>query len=205
MKLRQHLDIGNIVLSNNMLGNFNINKKTYLLGNIMPELILIKHSYKFNTTKNRLHKLIKMIDSSSTNIVKSFTLGLITHYICDYFCYGNNPESSGVSNREYEDSLYKYYKSHLDEIMDNKDDLLSNWLYFKEQSKEKCIKDQCLTSQSHIEFIVNQINSMRTVYKNSDELTTIEHIQRDIKYSTFMIKHVLTIVLEPFKCMVGEF
>lgn len=33
----------------------------------------------------------------------------------------------------------------------------------------------------------------------------IEQMQKDLEYTTFMVEHILTITLEPFKCLVGEY
>ena len=48
---------------------------------------------------------------------------------------------------------------------------------------------------------MNDIN----IHKKDSWTTKIEQMKKDIEYSAFMIEHVLTITLEPFKCMVGDY
>lgn len=212
MRLKQHLEIGNKVLEDNIINTFKVNRITYLFGTIAPDLNCVYPAHRLKTTESRFCRKLRTIDKASTNIVKSFTLGIITHYICDYFCYAHNIDSIGISHKKYENNLYNYYESHLDEMKNNYDKLLDHWLNFKEQSKEKCIVNKCLDCESHVDFIMNQIKTMNNLYiskaslKNKDNWTTkIDQMQRDIEYSTFMIEHILGITLEPFKCMVGEF
>ena len=212
MKLKQHLDIGNKVINDNIIKTFEVNKVAYLFGNVAPDLNCIYPAHRLKTTEERFYKRLKRVDKASTNLIKSFTLGVITHYICDYFCYAHNIESLGVSHKKYENNLYRYYESHLSEMTENYEKLLEHWLVFKEQSKEKCIVNNSLDEKAHIEFIMNQLKNMNELYISSNILskkdnwtTKVEQMQKDIEYTTFMIEHLLCIVLEPFKCVVGEF
>lgn len=212
MRLKQHLDIGNKVLDDGIINTFEVSRTAYLFGTIAPDLNCIYPAHRLKTTESRFCKKIKRLDGAHTNLIKSFILGVITHYICDYFCYAHNIESLGVPHKKYENNLYRYYESHLDEMKDNYDKLLKHWLNFKEQSIEKCVENNCLDSDSHVDFIMNQIKNMNNLYMNGDNITKkdnwtekIEQMKKDVEYSTFMIEHVLTITLEPFKCLVGEY
>lgn len=212
MRLKQHLDIGNKVLEDNIISTFKVNRVAYLFGTIAPDLNCIYPAHRLRTTESRFSKKLKIAGNASTSLIKSFMLGVITHYVCDYFCYAHNIESLGLPHKKYEDNLYKYYESHLDEMEDAYDNLLDHWLDFKAQSKKKCVKNNCLTSESHVEFIMNQVKNMNKLYMNSDRVDKkvgwtdkIEQMQKDIEYATFMVERVLTITLEPFKCLVGEY
>lgn len=212
MKLKQHLDIGNKVINDNIIKTFEVNKVAYLFGNVAPDLNCIYPAHRLKTTEERFYKRLKRVDKASTNLIKSFTLGVITHYICDYFCFAHNIESLGIPHREYESNLYKYYESHVSEMEYNYEKLLNYWLHFKQESMEKYIVDNSLNSEAHIEFIMNQLKNMNEIYISSNILskkdnwtTKVEQMQKDIEYTTFMIEHLLGMVLEPFKCVVGEF
>lgn len=212
MKLKQHLEIGNKVLEDNIINTFSVNRIAYLFGNIAPDLNCIYPAHRLKTTEGRFYKRLKRVEKSTTNFMKSFTLGVITHYICDYFCYAHNIESIGIPHKEYEKNLYNYYESHLDEMSDEYDRMLSHWVNYKVQSKVKCIKNDCMTTDTHCKFILNQIKCMNILYMNDNKTskkdswtTKIEQMKKDIEYSTFMIEHVLAITLEPFKCMVGDY
>ena len=91
MRLKIHHRIGKII-SNELkeLGRLK-NEKLFLLGNIFPDLIhsyiWCPHKYQYSREyiKRKLDKLKKKPR------LFSFHLGILTHYICDYFCY---PHSS---------------------------------------------------------------------------------------------------------------
>jgi len=70
---------------------FHLNEKAFLFGNIFPDLI---HSYIW--CRHEYHNSRGYIRKKIENLKKrpfffSFQLGIVTHYICDYFCY---PHSS---------------------------------------------------------------------------------------------------------------
>jgi len=92
MRLEIHHKIGKMVCGELKELGCQINEKLFLLGNIFPDLIQsyvwcrheYKHSRKFLQRKlDILKKRPKLF---------SFHLGVLTHYICDYFCY---PHSTG--------------------------------------------------------------------------------------------------------------
>jgi hypothetical protein len=74
---------------------FDLHEKTFLLGNFFPDLI---HSYfwrphEYHHSRTSLQKMIDGIKKRP--IFLSFRLGVLTHYISDYFCYPH----SGVYNK----------------------------------------------------------------------------------------------------------
>lgn len=212
MKLKQHLKIGKTVLDKNIITTFKVNRIAYLFGNIAPDLNCVYPAHRLKTTEKRFYKRLKRIEKSDTNLIKSFTLGVITHYICDYFCYAHNIESLGVPHKKYETNLYNYYESHINELGKFSSRLENKWIEAKQQSQKNCIENECMTIESHCEFIMNQIKYMNNCYLGNDKLNKksdwtgkIDQMQKDLEYSTFMIKHILILTLEPFKCLVGDY
>lgn len=212
MKLKQHLRIGNMVLSENEAGDFRINKNAYLLGCIAPDLNCIYPAHRLKTTDERFYRRLKRFEKSSTSVVKSFVLGIITHYICDYFCYAHNIESLGVNHKHYETNLYKYYLAHNEEIKDNTNELLGSWVTYKDKSRDKYVKDNCMTVDNHCEIILSQIKFMNSKYlsganmsKKGNWSNDFEQMHKDLMYTLFMVEHILNITVEPFKCLVGQF
>ena len=64
----------------------------------------------------------------------------------------------------------------------------------------------------HCEFLVNQIKYMNDKYMNSsndsekvDWTSNSSQIKKDLEYTAFMIRHILTLTVEPFKCFVGDY
>jgi len=67
-----------------------VNEKLYLLGNIFPDLI---HSYlwrrhEYRYSREYVRKKMEMLKKRPR--LFSFHLGVLTHYICDYFCYSHS-------------------------------------------------------------------------------------------------------------------
>ena len=87
MRLEVHHKIGKNVCCQLKESGFHVNEKLFLLGNLFPDLIhsyiWCRHEYQYSReyVREKLDKLKK------TSRFFSFHLGVLTHYICDYFCY----------------------------------------------------------------------------------------------------------------------
>jgi len=87
MRIEIHHRIGISVCSELKYQGCKINKNLFLFGNLFPDLIhsyiWCRHEYKYSReyVKRKLEILKKR------PILFSFHLGILTHYISDYFCY----------------------------------------------------------------------------------------------------------------------
>ena len=87
MRLEIHHKIGKTVCDELKELGCRINEKLFLLGNIFPDLIQSylwrRHEYQHSReyVKRKLDTLKKK------PMLFSFHLGVLTHYICDYFCF----------------------------------------------------------------------------------------------------------------------
>ena len=72
-----------------------LNKKYFLLGTIAPDLLLTCYfiPHKYEKTEPFLYQITKKAATMNnySPAISSFIHGVITHFICDYFCY---PHSS---------------------------------------------------------------------------------------------------------------
>ena len=103
MKMLQHIKIAKITaenLNNNIDKKFKLDKVVFCLGSIYPDLNCIYPAHRLSSTSNRISKKIKLIDKYGDGIIKSFNLGIITHYISDLFCYAHNNKSLGLKHRK---------------------------------------------------------------------------------------------------------
>jgi len=68
-----------------------INKRLFLLGNLFPDLIqsYIWCRHEYQHSREYIRKKLDMLKKRPK--LFSFHLGILAHYICDYFCY---PHSS---------------------------------------------------------------------------------------------------------------
>jgi hypothetical protein len=212
MKLKQHLDIGKYVMEHDIQDKIEINRIAYLLGNIAPDLNCVYPAHRLVTTERRFYRRLRIVEKSNINFIKSFTLGIITHYVCDYFCCAHNNKSLGVPHKMYETNLYRYYESHLGELRESKDRLTVKWVEAKKKSQNDCIEDKCMSDNKHCDFILEQVKLMNQAYlkhtnldRSSDWIDKKWQMRRDMEYAIFMSEHIITLIIEPFKCVVGRY
>ena len=128
MRLKIHHMIGKSVCSELKKSGLFIHEKLFLLGNLFPDLIHSyfwrRHEYKYSREfiRKKLEKLKKRPR------LFSFHLGVLSHYICDYFCY---PHSIGYEKGLIQHILYEirqkvpenFYKLNLNNLTFSIDDL----------------------------------------------------------------------------------
>ena len=153
--------------------NWKINRKAFLFGSVAPDIncIFPAHTVK-GTFKRFKHKLLRM-DSSESNLIKSFTLGVITHYICDYFCYAHNLAHVDPKHHIYEKYMKNHIIMHEKSLGNNTNDIESQWNDIKihiiesmnmSGNIEDIIASISNQGKDHIEYIMETINNMHTDY-----------------------------------------
>ena len=87
MRLEIHNDIAKMICSEIRRLGFHIHKTLFLFGNLFPDIIQsyiwCRHEYKYS--REYIRKKINRIKNKP--LFFSFHLGILAHYICDYFCY----------------------------------------------------------------------------------------------------------------------
>ena len=91
MRLEIHYRIAKKISAEMKELGLHLHESSFLFGNFFPDLI---HSYfwckhEYSVSRDFLRKKIERLKKKP--IFFSFRLGVLTHYICDYFCY---PHSS---------------------------------------------------------------------------------------------------------------
>lgn len=211
MKLKQHLLIADkMIEENNLLKTFNINKTAFKLGSIIPDLNCVYPAHRITTTEKRFLRRIKAIDIVDVTIVRSFFLGIVTHYICDYFCYAHSLETIGIKHKQYETNLYNYYLAHKHEIEMGSQNIVDIWNKNKIKSQEKCLKEFTMTQEDHCKLIFEQLKLMNDQYINeykqnkSNWTINIKQMQRDAEYTLAVCNNIIIWILEPTKCVMSN-
>jgi len=104
MRIGLHHKIGKKISSElKELGCY-VNERLFLLGNIFPDLCqsYLWRRHEHLHSRNFIHKKIEMLKKRPK--LFSFHLGVLAHYICDYFCY---PHSSVYSENMLQHILYE--------------------------------------------------------------------------------------------------
>lgn len=214
MKLVQHIKVAEIIankLDNELKDGFKVNRVLFYLGSIAPDLNCVYPAHRLSTTSKRFQNRVKRVDKYENSAIKSFTLGIITHYVCDYFCYAHNIESLGIPHKNYETGLYKYFLSHK-QLFTDSDGLLKEWEEAKKVMQEKCMAiNGSMDIDLHAEMIIEQIRILNNNYMNSSlkkedrvkEAWTKNKYQwnHDLDYAIFMCTSVLKLVVEPVRCV----
>lgn len=196
MKLKQHIMIGKELLNSTKLKDLNVNKVAYLIGSIAPDLNCVYPAHRLTTTEHRFYKRLERIFRTNSLMIKSFTLGVITHYICDYFCYAHNIESIGFKHKEYEKGLYKYYLTHQNMLKtaENNIKLDSNQLKIHNNMKNYCnniilqlkrINNQYIKEAYNYDNIHSVKGKIRKSITDKSEFWTQrkDQMQLDIRYA----------------------
>lgn len=206
MKFKQHIEVGKYLYEQLEKDN-KINRIAYLFGNVAPDLNCVYPAHRLRTTEKRFYKRLVRIDNTHFNILKSFTLGVVTHYICDYFCYAHSIESLGIKHKIYETNLYNYYNMHLQEIQDTKNRLRDAWKSSELHNKYMNSIDDELTSKQHCDMILEQVKIMNKLYMDKSEgsldknwMYLSEQMKRDLEYASFMTESILRLILQPYTC-----
>ena len=104
MRLDIHHNIGKKVCGElKELGCY-LNETLYLFGNIFPDIIqsYLWRRHEYLHSREYIRKRIEILKRNPR--LFSFHLGVLTHYICDYFCY---PHSSGYDKGLIHHILYE--------------------------------------------------------------------------------------------------
>ena len=128
MKLLQHIGVAKIVLDKVIKKDktYKMNRTLFYLGSILPDLNCVYPAHRITETQHRVIDKIKYIDTSSSYLLKSVQYGIVTHYVCDYFCFAHSIESLGAPHIKYEKQLFGFYKKHEKKFY-NKDKMIVEW------------------------------------------------------------------------------
>lgn len=106
--------------------NFNVelDKKNLVYGSIKPDIPLhlagLKHfkPQSFNHICNEIYQLSQLTLADNKEHIKLFSkkIGIVTHYVADYFCVPHNDrktyKSHFLNHLQYENNLHKFYQSY---------------------------------------------------------------------------------------------
>lgn len=179
-----------IIIANNILNQANgtkiylINKKRFIWGNIKPDCAskykLMKHYY--DESIEMILDKIKLLSSLSVEDIYydfgknkfSEELGVICHFLCDFFCIPHNQrwefKHSMKKHVLYEKRLAKFAKLYRPKSYINSDLSLSDIEDFIVENQEKYKKEESFRNDlSYSYFICNSVMNMilNEVYMNS--------------------------------------
>ena len=206
-----HLRVSDNILSSIQSKlDWKVNRAIYLFGSIAPDLNCIYPMHTFNATIKRFKKKLKRIDKYNSILIRSFTFGVITHYICDYFCYAHNIKAIDKWHPIYEMKLGEHIKLHENQIGNFTDDMIEQWDNIKKHILDEfangnkvddIIKSICSNSNDHIQYILDAVSNMHEAYINKTKFIDADSwylstnkMNIDIEYASFMCEKVISLI-----------
>lgn len=196
--------------------DWKINKKAFLIGSVLPDINFVFPTHTIAHTLKRFKKKLTRIDKTESNMIKSITLGVVTHYICDYFCYAHNLKSPDPKHALYENYMHSHIKKHENNLAHWSDEVIYQWEDIKchiteciKQNNKKDLTEDILgkihtDGINHIQYIVEAVSDMHKDYlEQTKELDTekwynsLNKIELDIEYATFMCEKIALWILNP--------
>lgn len=160
MKKSSHLRVANRVLERSGKKLRKKCKVAFLFGNIAPDLYIIFKAHMCGSTlKNvryHIEKLSILEDKNKYSVMYYFRLGMIMHYICDYYCRAHNELSvvQAIKHKKYERGLGKYIKEHRN----------IKFKEFTSTNKERDILK--IIESAHEEYVRGFSNKVHSYYKD---------------------------------------
>lgn len=118
MRKISHINLGNFLIEQE---DFQIKRKCFILGNILPDclptFIYVKHN--IDKTFMKVEKLLEELSELDTNTYRFWIkLGCIMHYTADYFTYPHTKlyHDGFWKHNSYEKRLKDRFREHLNEI-----------------------------------------------------------------------------------------
>lgn len=192
--------------------DFKVNKRAYLIGSVIPDLNCIYPLHTIGMTFKRFRKKLDRMDKAESVMLKSYTLGVITHYICDYFCYAHNIVFPNPKHAIYERYMKQHLKaSSLTEAY-RTEELEKHWKEIqahiiegmKYNNTEEAINSITTKGINHINYIIETVSYMHIDYiekttntKDKRWCSSIPKIELDLEYSTFMCNKIALLILNP--------
>lgn len=166
-----HGKIGKVLGEELILKGYKIDLKTFIYGNKLPDILpsyrLSMHEMKDNykDVKNLINELIEK-KLSTKDLSKK--LGIMTHYLCDFFTFPHNEnyKSNIIMHELYERFQRRLMKNRIQETFDK-------------------YKEECTLKIYNYSDIINYIDDMHSIYmiKESNK-------ERDVIFATILIRVV---------------
>lgn len=122
MRKKSHISLAKYIINNMGTEELIIHKKAFYIGSILPDcvpsFITKRHSIDdtFETLKNEIQKITEKFDvSQGMNSYYCRHLGVVTHYIADYFTFPHNKIFKGTIKEHcsYENDLKKSFRDYV--------------------------------------------------------------------------------------------
>ena len=150
--------------------------KRYLviLGSLIPDVNPVTQPHREENLLIRIFNNYKAIETSKSEFEKSVRLGILLHYVCDYFCYAHNYNldiSHGKNHVKYEIELHKLLKNGYG-----------------------CRLSTDIQKENFMKYIIDS--------KNMYDLKP-SHTSRDLKYCLTIVEDILSYSIINFKLKKG--
>lgn len=207
MTAPSHIRLGKLALEHaNLDMNTSIYKFLFLFGCIAPDINFIYPLHNIRCTPKRFIKRIDRMKHMKSKLVRSFTLGVIMHYLCDYFCIAHNNQSYGAKHTIYERimsytmkrngfdinnliepvELLEIWQGAINQYNSGGNDSFDQVLQKIEKNSTELFNLVSEMNKKYIEYIKS--HSVQNWYNSKLQMET------DIKWALFMCEHMAKLV-----------
>lgn len=133
MRMATHIKIAKAVkIKTEEHTKLRINNIAYLLGSIAPDVThrLMRHNVDTSITKFVVW--LQKLENRKDGLARSFLLGTIMHYSCDYFCLAHNEKNTFLNHCKYEKFLGKYVRKHFKSFTEIPEEIAEELRKFKD-------------------------------------------------------------------------
>ena len=130
MFIPSHIRLASRVIRGSEVDVGYIGKGLFCIGSIIPDFVLIRPQHQVQLTACKIDKRLSNIEYVYHNrLLRLFLLGIVYHYICDYFCRPHNDATilHGMKHHRYEFRLMRLIKYFQDLNLDTDSIKLSEY------------------------------------------------------------------------------
>lgn len=159
MRITSHVKVASFLLDRIDTSNdLKVNKYVFKIGAIIPDFSPVYRfmTHHFNNKHKKVEKLKTRIEKTNNRISLAYSLGKMTHFIADSFCYVHNIKliENAVLHKKYEKRLSKQLKNNL-----KNDETSINCSYFYNGSLQSFLSYfHHEYNQQHDEMILSKEN-----------------------------------------------
>ena len=187
MNIQSHWKLASFICKSSEINIKGLKKSIFAFGNIFPDIsfTFVKRphipSIMYDTVMHRINKTMNLSDQE--NHLNYFSIGIITHYLADFFCAAHTEPFGEDARAHY------LYEQQLESYVNQCRDLIDNMYVFDQNedlikmignSHKEYVKD-AFSHNKDIRFITRICMSCVYVYQSriqlaQDELATVETV-----------------------------
>lgn len=182
MDTRLHGKIGKLLFDEIKNNGYIINRRRFIWGCVLPD-VLLKYRISGHTIKENFKDINEIMKTVLLNFSEnkiddvSIKLGIMTHYLCDFFTYPHNEnfKRNLIIHELYEQIQHIKFSKELEKIWSDLNNETNYYIY-------------------NMEDVLNYISNLHSIYINNNS-----NMERDLLYALICIRVVINSIINLIK------